>query len=180
MGDGLQFADPLLSADQQNLIRSYPRIGGCLLRSNPRIFTIWSALIHSLNRSAILHIVDYKSIWIWRQEVFLLVANMWICIILRRKSGHRQLLQFCYYFFDNLRQKIQHKGSFSEFRRSSDWFFAERVTERSRASCSCGSQTAALLLKGAEQPWEFSAPIRSLNRSKTLLTAQILDPPHLC
>jgi hypothetical protein len=40
MGDGLQFPDPLLSADQQNLIRSYLRIGGCLLRSDPRIFTI--------------------------------------------------------------------------------------------------------------------------------------------
>ncbi len=104
---------------------------------------------------------------------------MWICISLRCKSAHRQLLQFCYYVFENLRQKSQHKGSFFEFRRSSDWFFAERIMERSWASRSCGSRTAAPLLNGAEQPWEFSALIRSLNRSDPLLTAPILDPPHL-
>jgi hypothetical protein len=40
MGDGSQFADPLLSADQQNLIRPYLRIQGCLLRSDPRIITV--------------------------------------------------------------------------------------------------------------------------------------------
>jgi hypothetical protein len=39
---------------------------------------------------------------------------------------------------------------------------------------------AAPLLNGAEQPWKFSAPIRSWNRSDPLLTAPILDPPHLC
>jgi hypothetical protein len=62
---------------------------------------------------------------------------------------------------------------------SKNKFLAERITERSRASCSYGLQKAAPLRHGAEQPWEFSAPIRSANRSDPLLTAPILDPPHL-
>ncbi len=108
---------------------------------------------------------------------------MWICIGSTYKNGARQLLlQFCYFFFQNGNRKVSIKTHFlySEGPQVVFFFFAERVTEQSRAPCSCGFQMAAPLLNGAEQPWEFSAPIRSSNCSNPLLTAPILDPPHLC
>jgi hypothetical protein len=137
-----------------------------LIRSDPRIARRWSAPIRGFSLSDQLrnkHILccEKSEIISFANKIQKATEQVTFFNIARVHLANSYNCSVLLAFLEWSEEKRANVYHFMMLDWSKNTFLAERITERSRASCSCGLQKAAPLCHGAEQPWEFSAPIRS-------------------